>query len=287
MKVPSTPDDPSRAIMQGVEILLVDGRESEGHRLLLPRHHGRHERAARGEGRAHRPPRQRGLPRHLRGREQARPHGPAMFDVMHNKPALLAPASRTGEVRERVDFDGERAARPSTRGPCATTLRELAARGHRVHRRLPALQLPPSRATSSACARSSPRRFPAASSRCPPRRAADPRVRPAVDDGHQRLPAADPRALPRAAWAAGWSTPASTTAQDYIMQSNGGTATFDKAARKAAATLLSGPAGGVTAGAPARALVRRQQHHHLRHGRHLLRRGADRGRRADRSPTAA
>ena len=34
------------------------------------------------------------------------------------------------------------------------------------------------------------------------------------------------------------------------MQSNGGTATFDKAVRKrAAATLLSGPAGGVTAGA--------------------------------------
>src|SRR5687767_3521968 len=40
-----------------------------------------------------------------------------------------------------------------------------------------------------------------------------------------------------------------TTAQAYVMQSNGGTATFDKAAQKAAATLLSGPAGGVTAGA--------------------------------------
>src|SRR5262249_35105613 len=34
----------------------------------------------------------------------------------------------------------------------------------------------------------------------------------------------------------------------YIMQSNGGTATFGAAARKAVTTVLSGPAGGVTAG---------------------------------------
>jgi N-methylhydantoinase A len=38
------------------------------------------------------------------------------------------------------------------------------------------------------------------------------------------------------------------TKKRYIMQSNGGTATFDAAARKAVATVLSGPAGGVTAG---------------------------------------
>ena len=40
-----------------------------------------------------------------------------------------------------------------------------------------------------------------------------------------------------------------TTVQTYVMQSNGGTATFAKASEKAAATLLSGPAGGATAGA--------------------------------------
>src|SRR5437016_12041413 len=39
------------------------------------------------------------------------------------------------------------------------------------------------------------------------------------------------------------------TRQKYIMQSNGGMSTFDGAARKAVATVLSGPAGGVTAGA--------------------------------------
>src|SRR6202008_4573040 len=39
--------------------------------------------------------------------------------------------------------------------------------------------------------------------------------------------------------------------QKYIMQSNGGMATFAAAARKAVTTVLSGPAGGVTAGASA------------------------------------
>ena len=40
-----------------------------------------------------------------------------------------------------------------------------------------------------------------------------------------------------------------TTRQKYVMQSNGGMATFPAAARRAVTTVLSGPAGGVTAGA--------------------------------------
>src|SRR6266540_4022893 len=38
--------------------------------------------------------------------EQARPYGPAIFDVMFDKPQPLVPQGRTGEVRERVDFRG-------------------------------------------------------------------------------------------------------------------------------------------------------------------------------------
>jgi N-methylhydantoinase A len=38
-----------------------------------------------------------------------------------------------------------------------------------------------------------------------------------------------------------------TTRQKYIMQSNGGMATFEATAKKAVATVLSGPAGGITA----------------------------------------
>src|SRR5262249_39833664 len=40
-----------------------------------------------------------------------------------------------------------------------------------------------------------------------------------------------------------------TRGQKYIMQSNGGMSTLGAAARKAVPTVLSGPAGGVTAGA--------------------------------------
>ena len=65
-----------------------------------------------------------------------------------------------------------------------------------------------------------------------------------------------------------------TTRQKYIMQSNGGMATFAAAARKAVTTVLSGPAGGVTAGAYCVPHDRRAEPHHLRHGRHLLRRRA-------------
>src|SRR5260221_14691957 len=38
------------------------------------------------------------------------------------------------------------------------------------------------------------------------------------------------------------------TRRKYVMQSNGGMATFSAAARRAVSTGLSGPAGGVTAG---------------------------------------
>src|SRR3979490_274369 len=38
--------------------------------------------------------------------EQSRPYGPAIFDVMFDKPAVLVPQSLTGEVKERVDFRG-------------------------------------------------------------------------------------------------------------------------------------------------------------------------------------
>ena len=70
------------------------------------------------------------------------------------------------------------------------------------------------------------------------------------------------------------------TRQKYVMQSNGGMATFDGAAKRAVTTVLSGPAGGVTAGAYACRMTGLPEPHHLRHGRHLLRRGADQGRRA-------
>src|SRR5216683_2982652 len=105
-KLSSTPDDPSRAILAGVEVLLAKGvapgdisyfchGTTVGTNALL-------------EGKGVRT----GLlvTEGFRGiypvGEQARPYGTAIFDVMYDKPALLVPAQLTGEVKERVDFRG-------------------------------------------------------------------------------------------------------------------------------------------------------------------------------------
>src|SRR3984893_3129360 len=105
-KLPSTSDDPSRAILAGIETLLARGVPAShigyfchgttvGTNALL-------------EGTGART----GLlvTQGFRGiypvGEQARPYGTAIFDVMYDKPAPLVPQSLTGEVRERVDFRG-------------------------------------------------------------------------------------------------------------------------------------------------------------------------------------
>src|SRR5215218_11401477 len=101
MKVPSTPDDPSRAILQGIEILLAKGVPSRDIGYFC---HGTTVGTnALLEGKGVKT----GLlvTEGFRGvyevGEQARPYGPVIFDVMHNKPALLVPGNAMGEVRER------------------------------------------------------------------------------------------------------------------------------------------------------------------------------------------
>src|ERR1700739_4273520 len=63
-KLPSTPDDPSRAIIAGIEMLRAGRRD----RLFLPWHHGRDQRAPGRQGRQDRLAGDRGLSRHLSGR---------------------------------------------------------------------------------------------------------------------------------------------------------------------------------------------------------------------------
>src|SRR6202166_3729867 len=124
-KLPSTPDDPSRAILAGVELLLAKGvapgdigyfchGTTVGTNALL-------------EGKGVRT----GLlvTRGFRGiyevAEQSRPHGSAIFDIMYDKPALLVPESRTGGVTERISFEGE-VLLPLDEAALRQTIRELA-----------------------------------------------------------------------------------------------------------------------------------------------------------------
>src|SRR6202046_4410504 len=132
-KIPSTPDDPSRAILQGVEALigqgvgaadvgyfchgttvgtnaLLEGKGVKTGLLVTEGFRGIYEVA-----------------------EQARPYGTAIFDVTYDKPTMLVPQSLTGEVKERVDFRGnvlvpldEAALRETLRGLKAQNIEALA-----------------------------------------------------------------------------------------------------------------------------------------------------------------
>ena len=245
-KVPSTPDDPSRAILQGVEAFagqassaadigyfchgttvgtnaLLEGKGVKAGLLVTEGFSGIYEVA-----------------------EQARPYGAAIFDVMYDKPVPLVPSSRTGEVRERVDFRGrvlvpldEAALHETLRGLREQKIESLAvcllfsflhpeheARVREIaHAELPGCDV-------------------SLSSEVLPQVREYYRLSTTVINAYlQPILARYIANLDRRLAGAGV-----VTRQKYIMQSNGGMSTFAEAARRAVTTVLSGPAGGVTAG---------------------------------------
>jgi len=129
-KVPSTPDDPSRAILQGVEALTAPPsypppQAGEDSLMFPPLHAGEGRVGAAADVGYFCHGTTVGTNALLEGKgvktgllvtegfrgiyevaEQARPYGTAIFDVMYDKPVPLVPQSLTGEVRERVDFRG-------------------------------------------------------------------------------------------------------------------------------------------------------------------------------------
>src|SRR5262245_46585698 len=123
-KLPSTPDDPSRAILAGVEVLLARGVKPD--EIFYFCHGTTVGTNALLEGKGVRT----GLlvTHGFRGiyevAEQCRPHGSAIFDIFYDRPPLLVPASRTGEVSERVSAQGE-VLLPLDEGGLRATIREL------------------------------------------------------------------------------------------------------------------------------------------------------------------
>ena len=246
-KVASTPDDPSRAIAQGVENLLTQGVAPDD--ICFFCHGTTVGTNALLEGKGART----GLlvTEGFRGiypvGEQSRPYGPAIFDVMFDKPAVLVPQSRTGEVRERVDFRGnvltpldETALRETVRALKDERVESIAvcllfsflhpAHEQRV-REIIAGEIPDCSVSLSS------------------------EVLPQIRE-YFRLSTTVINAYLQPILAryiaqldARLSATHVATRQKYIMQSNGGMATFAAAARRAVTTVLSGPAGGVTAGA--------------------------------------
>ena len=244
-KVASTPDDPSRAILAGIELLVAQGiapgdiayfchGTTVGTNALL-------------EGKGVRT----GLlvTKGFRGiyevAEQSRPHGPAIFDILYDRPAMLVPASRTGEVAERVAFDGEVLV-PLDEEALRETLREL--RDQDVKSiavcLLFAFVAPQhERRVRAIIAEEIPGCSVSLSSEIVPQIREFYRLSTTVINAYlQPILARYIENLDGRLREAGIATP-----QKFIMQSNGGMSTFPASAKKAVATVLSGPAGGIMA----------------------------------------
>jgi N-methylhydantoinase A len=248
-KVPSTPDDPSRAILQGIEGLIAQDVPAADVNYFC---HGTTVGTnALLEGKGVRT----GLlvTEGFRGiyevAEQARPYGTAIFDVMYDKPAPLVPPSLTGEVRERVDFRGnvlvpldEAALRATLRGLKMQEIESLAVC------LLFSFLHPQHEARVGEIAREEmPGCNVSLSSEILPQIREYYRLSTTVINAYlQPILARYVANLDRRLAEAGVAT-----RQKYIMQSNGGMSTFAEAARTAVTTVLSGPAGGVTAGVSA------------------------------------
>ncbi len=248
-KIPSTPDDPSRAILQGVEALMAQGvRASE---ISFFCHGTTVGTNALLEGKGVRTGLlvTEGFSAIYEVAEQSRPYGTAIFDVMYDKPAPLVPPSLTGEVRERVDFRGD-VLLPLDEAALRQTLRGLKAR------RIEALAVcllfsflhPQHEARVRDIAHDElPGCNVSLSSEILPQIREYYRLSTTVINAYlQPILARYVASLDRRLAQAGVATP-----QKYIMQSNGGTSTFAEAARTAVTTVLSGPAGGVAAGVAA------------------------------------
>jgi N-methylhydantoinase A len=245
-KIPSTPDDPSRAILAGLEAL--QARVTAADEIGYFCHGTTVGTNALLEGKGVRA----GLlvTEGFRGiypvGEQARAYGTAIFDVMYDKPSPLVPARRTGEVKERIDFRGD-VLRTLDESALRDTVRELKAQNvesiavcllfsflhpeHEARVRDIVLEEIPGCSVSLSC-------------EVLPQIREYYRLSTTVINAYlQPILARYIAQLDQRLSGAGIAT-----RQKYIMQSNGGMATFAAAARRAVTTVLSGPAGGVTAG---------------------------------------
>ena len=248
-KLPSTPDDPSRAILDGIETLLADGIRAEDIAFLC---HGTTvgtNALLEGKGVKTALLVTEGFRGIYEVGEQARPYGPAIFDAMYDKPPMLVPRSLTGEVRERVDFRGG-VLQPLDEEALRTTLRAMA-------RQQPAsiavcllfsfLHPQHEQRVGAIIAEELPECSISLSSQVLPQIREYYRLSTTVINAYlQPILEHYIVNLDRRLVAAGVATP-----QKYVMQSNGGMSTFAAAARRAVTTVLSGPAGGVTAGVAA------------------------------------
>jgi len=244
-KVPSTPDDPSKAILSGFQRLFQRGVAPEdvvffSHGTTVGTNALLEEKGVRTgllvtEGFAGIYP----------VGEQARPYGPPVFDVLFEKPRPFVRRWMTEEVPERIAHDGTiiTALDESKALEAVRTLKEkrvqsiavcflfsfLEPRHEQKIKELITREIPDCAISLSSDVLPQIREYYRLSTTVI-NAYIQPILKRYIDNLHKKL------------CAAGVSTK-----QLYIMQSNGGVTTFHTAAHRSATTVLSGPAGGVIA----------------------------------------
>ncbi|MCA1218555.1 hydantoinase/oxoprolinase family protein [Streptomyces sp. 8L] len=245
MKVPSSPLQPDQALLTGLTTLAEQGVPSDAisvftHGTTVGTNALLEERGAR-VGLA--------VTRGFRGvyeaMEQSRPFGPSVFDLGYTKPALLAAESDTVEVTERLAASGA-VLEPVSDEEVAEAVRRFSESGVEsvaVSLLFSFLNDEHEQRLADALRKADPNLWVTTSSELLPQMREYVRlsttvinayVSPVVGRYVGRLSAA----LERLGVAPG---------RRFTMQSNGGSVPFDRTPDRGVATILSGPAGGVTA----------------------------------------
>jgi N-methylhydantoinase A len=245
MKVPSTPQNPAQALLNGLTELKSQGIEPHQvsvftHGTTVATNALLEERGAR-TGLA--------VTAGFRGvyeaMEQSRPFGPSIFDLGYTKPTLLAPESATAEITERVDAAGAvvRAIDPSSVSAAIERFRRAGVESIAICFLFSFLNEEHEQRLANALREAEPSWRISTSSDLLPQireyfRLSTTVINAYVSPVLGRYVESLTSELDRLAIAPG---------RRFTMQSNGGSLPFDRTSDRGVATILSGPAGGVTA----------------------------------------
>lgn len=245
MKVPSTPHDPAQAVLNGLAALEEQGIKPS--QVSVFTHGTTVATNALLEGRGAKV----GLAvtAGFRGvyesMEQSRPFGPSIFDLGYTKPVMLAPESATADIDERVDASGAvvRAIAQPSIDAAIDRFRRAGVESIAVCFLFSFLNEEHEQRLANALRAADPSWWVTTSSDLLPQvreyfRLSTTVINAYVSPVIGRYVSHLTSELDRLDVAPG---------RRFTMQSNGGSAPFDRTSDRGVATILSGPAGGVTA----------------------------------------
>jgi N-methylhydantoinase A len=246
LKVPSTPADPSQAVVNGLSELVASGVTPD--QVVFFSHGTTVATNALLEGKGAKAGLliTKGFRAVQEVQDQTRGNGPSIYDLFWQRPPLLIPQERTGEVAERLDFRGQVVEPLDVEATVAEVRRLL---GHGVDSVAVCLLFSFANSAHEVVVRDLIREL-------------DPECR--VSLSSEVLPVIREWFRLSTTQVNAYVAPrlhtylrrmeqqlrahGVTTRQTYVMQSNGGTTSFQRAADRAVTSILSGPAGGVMAG---------------------------------------